>query len=464
MSIRVLILMLIVVAFCIYAWRDWYVSLCGLILLMAGVEHPDMPKSVAGIPGLNPWNVLLVVVGVAWLVQRQREGLAWDLPRGLNVLLGIYLFIVVAAFARALTDMRGLHGYTVSDLVSEELFNSIKWAVPGILLYDGCRRLRRLQMAVAAILLLYLGLGLQVARWMPPRYAVSGSQLTRRSGKIIDNEIGYHRIDMSTMLAGASWAALSTMLVVRQRKYQIVVVMAFLGLTYAQALTAGRAGYVTWGFVGFVLCVLRWRKLLLLAPAIPVVIVMLLPGVMDRMFEGFGERNVAGQAEVDDYEVTAGRTLIWPYVIDKIAQSPVVGYGRLAMQREGIAARLYRDLGESFPHPHNAYLEMLLDNGALGFVPVMLFYAIILYQATCLFRDTAHPWCGLVGGMALSLVLAQLIGSIGAQTFYPREGTVGMWCAIGLTMRVYVLSVRARSAEAQMESGGARHLELAPAT
>lgn len=42
MSIRITLLTLLVIGLAVYAWRDWYVSLCGLILLMAVMEHPDM--------------------------------------------------------------------------------------------------------------------------------------------------------------------------------------------------------------------------------------------------------------------------------------------------------------------------------------------------------------------------------------------------------------------------------------
>ena len=50
-----------------YAWRDWYKVLCALIVMMAFVEHPDMPKEMFGIPGMNPWNVLLLAVLASWL-------------------------------------------------------------------------------------------------------------------------------------------------------------------------------------------------------------------------------------------------------------------------------------------------------------------------------------------------------------------------------------------------------------
>jgi hypothetical protein len=47
-----------------------------------------------------------------------------------------------------------------------------------------------------------------------------------------------------------------------------------------------------------------------------------------------------------------------------------------------------------------------------------------------------------IGGLTASLVIAQLVGSITGQSFYPREGTFGMWCAIGLMLRVWIARAR----------------------
>ena len=38
-----------------------------------------------------------------------------------------------------------------------------------------------------------------------------------------------------------------------------------------------------------------------------------------------------------------------------------------------------------------------------------------------------------------------MIAAMGSQTFYPREGAVGMWAAMGLLLRVYVERSRSRA-------------------
>ncbi len=440
MSIRVSALYLLVAFLSIYAYRDWFKSLCGLILLMAVIQHPDMPRNIMGIQGLNPWNILFANVLLGWLISRGREGLVWDMPRSINVLLVLYLVVLLVAFCRMFIDRTHIEYRTSEYLIGEYLVNTIKWVVPGLLLFDGCRSRRRLVMALTSVLAVYFLFALLVIRWMPPSAALSVDSLEHRSYKIIQNEIGYSRVNMSRMLAGGSWAMLAMLPLTRRRWQKVAAIALFLVLAYAQALTGGRMGYVTWGMIGLILCALRWRKSLPLVLLVPILVAFALPGVRERMLTGFGQTTVSGETAIDDYELTAGRTLIWPHVIDKIGESPIFGYGRLAMARTGLTEYLRHHYGkyDAFPHPHNAYLEMLLDNGLIGFVIVMPFYAVVVIHAMRLFTDRGNSILAAVGGVALALLLALLVASMGSQTFYPREAEVGMWAAIGLAIRTWV--------------------------
>ena len=80
MSIRITALYIFVAGLCVYAWKDWFKSLCGLILLMAVIHHEDMPTNMFGIQGFNTWNILFSVIFLAWLTDRRRRGLRWDIP------------------------------------------------------------------------------------------------------------------------------------------------------------------------------------------------------------------------------------------------------------------------------------------------------------------------------------------------------------------------------------------------
>jgi O-antigen ligase len=163
-----------------------------------------------------------------------------------------------------------------------------------------------------------------------------------------------------------------------------------------------------------------------------------LPGVRQRLFQGFGGREGDFIVETNDYEITSGRNIAWPRVISKITEAPFLGYGREAMITTGLRDDLLYELDESFPHPHQAYLELLIDNGIVGFLMVIPLYFLMLFRSVPLVLERSDPLVCAVGCAAFSLVLALMVGGFGGQTFYPREGAVGMWAAIGLMLRVSV--------------------------
>jgi O-antigen ligase len=450
----------------VYTWRDWFKSLCLLVVFMAVLERPDMPRSMFGISGLTFFNIMLVNVLLSWAASRRAEGLRWDIPLDMKVLLCLYLGVVLVAFARMMADRDNLQELTTADLVNGYLLNTLKWVVPALLLFDGCRTRSRFEFALFCILAAYFLLALQVARHISP--TVDVEELNRRALKFLVRRIGYHRVDLSTMLAGASWALLAARTLFVARLPRIGLLAATLVLVYGQLLTGGRAGYVAWAVVGLVMCTLRWRAYLPVAAALVVGVLTVFPAVADRLREGFltQEEQEASALEepyaIDENKLTAGRILMWPHVIEKIKERPLHGYGRLAWRRTGLA-----DLEYAGGHPHNAYLELLLDSGLLGFGVVMAFYVTILFKALRLFLDSRSSVFVAAGGTALALVLAQLVGGMGAQTFYPREGSVGMWCALMLMLRVWVersrasspLSTRVRTALAPRASPERRAME-----
>src|SRR5438445_4505155 len=177
------------------------------------------------------------------------------------------------------------------------------------------------------------------------------------------------------MLAGAFWALLAARSLVVSAARRGLIVMVALVLVLAEVLTAGRSGYVAWIATGVVMSLVKWPRYLLLAPIIAIVLA-LFPGVTGRAFEGFGSSADTGSSDdVDVDALTAGRNNIWPVVLDKIAEAPIAGYGREAMQRTGATAID----GEETPvtHPHNAYLEMLLETGCIGWIVTLLLFGYI---------------------------------------------------------------------------------------
>jgi hypothetical protein len=420
------------------AWKDWYKALCGLIIFSSILRYPDMPRTILGVQGLNLWNVLLFIVLLGWIVQRRRDGLRWDMPRAVRTLLLLGLGVVVVGFLRLLMDTQSLvEDWTIAGLVSDYLINPVKWVVVGLLLFDGCRDRRRLLLGLASILSFYVLIGLQVIRAVLPGVPSAGS-LSEYAMMAVATGVGHHRNDVSVMLAGASWALLAMWPMVLSVRYRAAILLGSLLAMLALALTGGRGGYLAWAAVGLTLGLVRWRRYLLLVPLAVILLMAVLPSAVDRALHGLVETAESGSSAVDLNDVTSGRTLIWPLVVDEIRGSPFIGYGRAAMQRTGLSALLEDLLGSVIHHPHNAYLEMLLDSGVIGLLVALALYGTFVATALSLVRDRRSPESAAVGGVVLALGLAQLVGSFSGQSFWPRETTLGIWCAVGLLLRVWV--------------------------
>jgi len=449
---RIHLLVMVVVFLSGYAWRDWFKALVAAVVLFAFLEHRDMPRAIAGIPGLNLWNLLFLSIAFAWLKQRQEEGNVLEFPRGVRIALVLYLAVVAIAFLRAFLDPGPFYNGSRMDLALNYLVNPLKFLLPALMLYDGCRSRERVFQAVSAILLVYFFLAILSVKSMGLHFDLSsGDDLSSRAARRLVRDVGYHRVDLSMMLAGASWAVVAYARYFSQWWIKLSLFGAAGVIVLGQAVTGGRTGYATWGLIGLFLCVVKWRKFLPVIPLAIGVVIAFVPAVRDRMLQGFAQKEGGFVEQTDASEITSGRSRIWPLVIEEIGESPIIGHGRIAMQRQGVSQRCVEEYGEVFGHPHNAYLELLLDNGLVGFLCAMPIFWICFRQNLVLFRDRDDLLFEMVGGVALALVMALLIAAIGAQTFYPREGVVPMWAALAVSLRVWVQRERLLAGEALFE-------------
>jgi len=109
--IRITLLTLLIAYLSAYAWKDWFKTACWLVLLMAIFQHPDMPKSVAGIPGLNHWNFLFLNTVFSWLLNRKKQKLNWEMPPFINILLFLYSVFILVSVIRYLSDYQGVQEF-----------------------------------------------------------------------------------------------------------------------------------------------------------------------------------------------------------------------------------------------------------------------------------------------------------------------------------------------------------------
>jgi len=455
--IRITLLSLLILYLSAYAWKDWFRSACWLVLLMAVFQHPDMPKAIGGVAGLNHWNFLFLNVFCSWLLNRKKQRLSWDMPRKINILLFLYGTLIIISVIRYLSDMSGvlelnsLFGVEVlsgTSVINEYLINCFKWVLPAMIIFDGCRSKKQYSFALIMTCLMFLLLALQVVNAMKlGSLTMGGEALQRRALKVIISNVGFHRVNISMMMSGAFWMIFCLKEYLTSRLYWLFIVPVCSFIFLAMVMTGGRAGYISWVIVGFVFVVFKWRKYILLTPLMFIAVFFYAPSAVDRFTQGMGAESTDmtqvevdfSDQEVDAHSLTSGRIVAWPLVWKSITEAPYFGYGRDAMKNIGITTQIMIDhgRGESFPHPHNAYLQWLQDNGFIGAIPLFIFYFLIIKYAYSLFREKDKVIYIVTGGICLALVLAFLLASFGSQTFYPREGAVGMWVSIALMLRVY---------------------------
>lgn len=437
MSIRFLIAIIAVLYLSGICWRGrWFVGCCGALVLMSILEHPDIPRSLFGIPGVNLWNILMANVVINWIRFRRMEGLEWDMPRFFQRALVVFCAVMFISGFRALMHPEKVVEGSALSVICAYFIETFKWVLPLIILYDGVRTRANCRQALCAAMAFYFLISLQVIRHMPlGMLRGSSGELRQRASKILQQSLGYNRDNLSTMLAGASWAAIALAAAFEEKKKKWALYGIACVIILAQALTAGKTGYGTWAVVGMGLGLVRWRKLLILLPAACFLILALSPTIRGSLLQGFGGNSGPIVRQTDLDEVTSGRTVIWPAVIKQIGKSPLFGYGRDGFDFSGVAEYCAIQLEDPFPHPHNAYLEWMLDSGVIGLLLILPFYGFVLINSSKLFRHS-DGLASAAGGMALSLVCAELVGGMGAQTFYPRESTVVMWALMGIMVRV----------------------------
>src|SRR5207249_4411026 len=118
----------------------------------------------------------------------------WDVPKNIKIAFLVYCGIVAWAFSRFFIDPTEYYEFGRARIVVDYLVNPLKFLIPGVLLYHGCRTRERVLWALSAIILLYFLLSVQVIRYMGLHVNMSGTALAERAAKIVHHSVGYHRV------------------------------------------------------------------------------------------------------------------------------------------------------------------------------------------------------------------------------------------------------------------------------
>jgi len=428
--IRTTLLAVAVLAVMVTATRRWYWGLCGLVLLTVLLQNPNFPTNMFGVQGLNPWNLTCVVVAACWLMQRRGEAPAAPLPSGAYILLALYVALIVMTSAVAAADIDSFHSgrWAITDVLVNGLINPLKYLLVGVMFADGARTRPRVRLALGVAVGSGILYSLLLFKTIKGRLFGMDFNDARR---LTDKLVGLHANDLGQLLAFTLWAGLLLWLILPRGWLRVAWPLAISTVVPPFLAVQSRAGFLAFVTAGLTLGALRWRRLLLLLPLAVGLVAVLRPDVVERVSMG-----VVGENEVDWDTVSAGRvTNIWPPVWAQIGQSPLLGHGRWGILRTSCYYDVLAAERTVPSHPHNAYLEVLLDAGVLGLAVGLACAVGVLWSCVGLLRtaDRERATLGAVGLAALAVFLS---ASVAGLSFFPTQSLVPYLCVWGAVVRV----------------------------
>jgi O-antigen ligase len=422
--------------------RDYRFGVFALVVAFPLSTTSIVPREMFGIGGLNPMNMLLAATMVACLLSRTKAspgGRAGGMDR--KVLL---LFLVPIVLG-------GLWGSTHVDSINpmvreSEEFHSVDTAREYLLYYmlrpllmvlyawliscavsDGTQ-VRHLLWAFGFSVLIFSGVILY-------GFAISGMDLgdmMSPRARATVGWLGLHNNEVGPM--GVSALAILIFSAVKQSPGLRIFLLVVTGMTLLAALLSFSRN----AFFGLLVVFLgfffgdkaKWKM------AVGVVVLMVAALFMPRAFYERAMTGVGGSGSVTsatDDPLTAGRMGgVWIPVLDDIALSPIYGHGL-----EGILwnkSSYNQESNDAFHHPHNAYLRVVLDMGAVGAAMVLAFWLGVGRMA----HRLANPQSGLkpaenamANAAKWGLILVAVQGITGG-SFTPITSHVFAWFAFGV--------------------------------
>jgi O-antigen ligase len=401
-----------------------------LIVLMPLSASTLFPHSMAGVTGLNPLNVLLLVTLASLLLHGlPTGGFARFAPRPV-----VWLYIVPIVLAGLLgsghvaeipSSLRAADlltfdtdGGYLRDRLAKPLLMVLFALLVGAAVArskDGARLIWPMMLSIWAMCLMTIGY-----------VALSGAslgELSSSSERQFLSTLGLHANDLGRLYAVAYAMLLFTAAAATDYRLKITLAASMALVVVALTLTFSRGAF--FGFAVVNLWYLLSRRsggsLILGAPLI-IAMALLLPGaVLDRIGTGWG-------AGID--AISAGRVDgIWLPLLPEIWRSPIYG--------NGLGATLWSDATRSgvvvAGHPHNAYLEALLDTGIIGLVLLCAYFWHVWRGLRRLSADPSltQTQRGFFAGAAVGLFSFLLAGFAGS-SLVPCPEQIYLWLAIGM--------------------------------
>jgi len=419
---------------CLFILRDFRVGVVLLIVLMPLSASRLFPHAMLGIIGLNPLNLLLGATLASYLLHGLFDGsIRRFLPRPL-----LWLYIVpilcagalgarhVGEIAPAFYMYELLHFHDAAGYLRDLVLRPLLLVLFALLVAAAVSRsVHPEKFLIPALLSLWV-MSLMVVVFVIQSGATP-AELARSDSRSFLSPLGMHANDLGRLYAVAYALLLFTWVEAKPLHHRLALLASMGLVVVALVLTFSRGAF--FGFVVVNALYVLWRRDLktfvffaLLAAA---VLLTLPAAVYDRIATGYGSGLDA---------ISAGRVeSIWLPLLPELLHSPVYGNGlgsilwSEVMRREGGLAM------QAVGHPHNAYLQALLDMGAAGLILLCAYFVHVWkgLRALSLDPSLSPVWRGFHRG-AMAGLASFLLAAVADSSLTPRPEQTFLWLAIGM--------------------------------
>ena len=415
---------------CFAVLADFKVGAVLLIVMLPVQGSYLFPHSVFGVTGLNPMNLVLAATLVSYLMRGQE--LKRFMPKQL-----VWLFIAPICIA-GLIGMRHvgdilptfyeeelIHYTDALGYLSEALLKPLLKVFVAVMIGAAVARAKKTESFLVPIIaavwvMSVMAIGYVVAE------GVSLGALALSSSRTFFSGLGMHANDLGRLYAVAYALLLFTWGETKDLRLKTVLLFTMGVLTVALVLTFSRGAMVGWVMVNvlFVLWKFNARTigLALLAGGIGF---MFMPGALiGRMSMG-----LVGGGDVNEF--SAGRMQeIWIPLFPELFKSPIWGNGLDSIMW---SQAVWTDQMLAVTHPHNAYMQAILDMGLVGMALLLAYYWHV-YRCARDLGSNAHlspTMRGFYQGVVASLLCFIVTGFVGS-SLRPTPEFAFLWIAIGM--------------------------------
>ena len=402
-----------------------------LMLVMLPVNGSNLfPHSVFGFTGLNPLNLVLAATLFSYLMRGYE--VKRFLPRPLVWLLIVPMIVAGVLGTQHIKDiypefyeMDVIHFTDNWGYLRDLLLKPLLMVLAALVVASAVARARRTENFLAPIiasiwLMSLIAIGYVIAA------GVSLGSLALPSSRTFFSALGMHANDLGRLYAVAYALLLFTWGETKDVRLKSVLILTMGILTIALVLTFSRGAMVGWVVVNALFLLWKFNaKTIGLAALAGAVALLVMPGaIVSRMSMG-----LVGGADVNEF--SAGRVdEIWLPLLPEVFKSPIWGNG---LDSTMWANALWAEMMLPVTHPHNAYIQSILDLGLLGTGLVLAYYWHVYRTARDLGSNAylSPTMRGFYQGVVAGLLCFIITGFAGS-SLRPTAEFAFLWIAIGM--------------------------------